>query len=56
MTAINSLWVGLACLGSYLSGSIPFSVWLGKLLTSKDLRNYNVGNPGGFNVAMTYKL
>ena len=54
MAAINILWLVLACIGSYLLGSIPFSVWIGKLATGKDLREHNTGNPGGFNALRTY--
>jgi glycerol-3-phosphate acyltransferase PlsY len=54
MIAIKILYLFLACLGSFLLGSIPFSVILGLLSTGKDLRKYNVGNPGGFNSILTY--
>ncbi|RLI63326.1 hypothetical protein DRO91_10055 [Candidatus Heimdallarchaeota archaeon] len=54
--ALQVLWLILALLGSFLSGSIPFAVLIGKMATGKDLRNYNVGNPGGFNAVMTYGL
>lgn len=43
-------------MGSFLSGSIPYSVLIGRLSTGKDLRNFNIGNPGGFNAVMTYGL
>jgi glycerol-3-phosphate acyltransferase PlsY len=35
---------------AYASGSLPFSVWLGKLLLGKDVRQYGDGNPGAANV------
>ena len=35
---------------AFLSGSIPFSVWLGKLLLGVDVRQYGDGNPGATNV------
>ena len=54
--ALEVLWFILAIVGSFLSGSIPFSVIIGTKLKKKDLRNYNVGNPGGFNALMTYGL
>ena len=54
MALINILWVVLACLGAFLLGSIPFSVLIGVLATGKDLRQYNIGNPGGFNSLLTY--
>ena len=40
------LWV----LISFLSGSIPFSVWLGQLFLKKDIRAYGDRNPGATNV------
>ncbi len=40
------LWVSI----SYLSGSLPFSVWMGRLLLQTEIRRYGDGNPGGTNV------
>ena len=34
----------------YLSGSIPFSVIIGKVFVKKDIRTVGDGNPGGANV------
>jgi acyl phosphate:glycerol-3-phosphate acyltransferase len=34
---------------SYLIGSIPSSIWLGKLTKGIDIRNYGSGNPGATN-------
>ncbi|MCJ7655154.1 MAG: glycerol-3-phosphate acyltransferase [Dehalococcoidia bacterium] len=31
-------------------GACPFSLWVGKWLLDKDIRNYGDGNPGAFNV------
>lgn len=56
MAAINILWIVLACIGSYLFGSIPFSVWIGKLATGTDLRDKHVKNPGGMNAVLTYGI
>ena len=36
--------------GAYLLGSLPFSVWLGKLFLKKDIRKYGDHNPGAANV------
>jgi acyl phosphate:glycerol-3-phosphate acyltransferase len=33
----------------FLLGSLPFSVWLGRLFARKDIRQYGDGNPGGVN-------
>ncbi|GAB4405361.1 MAG: glycerol-3-phosphate acyltransferase [Anaerolineales bacterium] len=38
-------WVVLG----FLAGSIPFSVWLGRLLLRADIRRYGDGNPGAAN-------
>lgn len=35
---------------AFLCGSIPFSVWLGRLSLGKDVREYGDGNPGAANV------
>jgi glycerol-3-phosphate acyltransferase PlsY len=42
-------WIAMV-LGSFLCGSLPFSVWLGKLFLNEDVRNYGDGNPGAANV------
>jgi acyl phosphate:glycerol-3-phosphate acyltransferase len=34
----------------FLLGSLPVSVWLGRLVLSTDIRDYGDGNPGGTNV------
>ncbi|NPE06842.1 MAG: glycerol-3-phosphate acyltransferase [Asgard group archaeon] len=54
MVQLNVLWVILACISSYFIGSIPFSVWLGKLFYKKDLREFHTKNPGGINAIVTY--
>ena len=43
---ISLIWIVLA----FVSGSLPFSVWLGKLATGKDVRQVGDGNPGATNV------
>jgi glycerol-3-phosphate acyltransferase PlsY len=35
---------------SFLSGSIPFSVWLGRIFLGLDIRQFGDGNPGATNV------
>ena len=37
-------------LTAFLCGSIPFSVWLGKLFLRADVRQFGDGNPGATNV------
>ena len=54
MTVMQITLIILTCFGSYLLGSIPFTVWIGKLATGKDLRAFHSGNPGGFNAVRTY--
>ncbi len=41
-------WVPIVLL-SFLCGSIPFSVWLGKIFLGLDVRHYGDGNPGAMN-------
>ena len=38
---------------AFLSGSLPFSVWLGRLLLGVDVRQYDDGNPGAANAFRT---
>ena len=42
-------WIPLVVI-SFLSGSLPFSVWLGRLFLKVDVRQYGDGNPGAANV------
>ena len=35
---------------SFLSGSLPFSVWLTRIFLGKNVRDYGDGNPGAANV------
>ncbi|NJN95077.1 MAG: hypothetical protein HC875_13725 [Anaerolineales bacterium] len=39
-------WISIA----FLSGSLPFSVWVGQVALQKDIRRYGDGNPGATNV------
>lgn len=34
----------------FAAGSLPFSVWIGRLALKADIRDYGDGNPGTFNV------
>lgn len=43
------LWIPMILI-AFLCGSIPFSVWLGKLFLNVDVRQYGDGNPGAANV------
>ena len=54
MQAIDILWIILTCLGAYLLGSLPFSVWIGRLVKGIDLREHNTGNPGAINATKTF--
>ena len=35
---------------AFLTGALPFSVWVGHLVLDKDIRRYGDGNPGATNV------
>lgn len=43
---LSLVWIILA----FFLGSLPFSVWLGKIATGKDVRQVGDGNPGATNV------
>jgi len=43
------IWIAFV-LFAFLCGSIPFSVWLGKLALKVDVRQFGDGNPGATNV------
>ncbi len=40
------LWLALA----FFSGSVPYSLLLGKLLLKRDIRRFGDGNPGATNL------
>lgn len=40
------IWTGIG----FISGSLPFSVWIGRLMLGKDIRQYGDANPGATNV------
>ena len=42
-------WIAIVFL-AFLSGSLPFSLWLGKLSLKMDVRQFGDGNPGAANV------
>ncbi len=45
----NMLMIIIAVLLAYLLGSLPWSVWLGKILKGIDLREHGSGNAGATN-------
>ena len=47
----SSLWVSaaLVSLVAFLSGSLPFASWLGRLVAKKEVRAVGDGNPGAMN-------
>lgn len=47
MTTNAAIWMVLA----FLSGALPFSVWVGRLALRADIRRYGDHNPGATNVA-----
>jgi glycerol-3-phosphate acyltransferase PlsY len=44
------IYSGLLVAAAFGLGACPFSLWIGKWLLHKDIRNYGDGNPGAFNV------
>ncbi|MBN1375723.1 MAG: glycerol-3-phosphate acyltransferase [Dehalococcoidia bacterium] len=47
---MDILLVVLLMLAAFILGGCPFSVWLGMLTMSMDIRRYGDGNPGSYNV------
>ena len=41
--------VALWFMFGFLSGSLPFSYWLGRIAVHDDIRHYGDGNPGAIN-------
>lgn len=50
MTNRELIIFAVTILFAFLCGSIPFSVWLGKLFLRSDVRQFGDGNPGATNV------
>jgi glycerol-3-phosphate acyltransferase PlsY len=51
MLAFNTFMLSVAfILLAFVCGSLPFSVWVGKLLVGQDVRQLGDGNPGATNV------
>ena len=46
---MSAFYIGLGIIASYLIGSIPTSVWLGKAYFGIDVRDYGSGNAGATN-------
>lgn len=44
------LCTALLAVAAFWLGACPFSLWVGKWLLGKDIRDYGDGNPGAFNV------
>ncbi len=44
---MGTLWWSLI---GFVSGAVPYSVLLGRLIEGRDIRSYGDGNPGAFNV------
>ena len=42
-------WAALVSLVAFLSGSLPFSWWIGRIVAKKDVRAVGDGNPGATN-------
>jgi acyl phosphate:glycerol-3-phosphate acyltransferase len=50
MCFIQSWFIGIILLGSYILGSIPFCYLIGKIIKKKDLKKIGDKNPGGWNL------
>jgi len=47
---VEVLYSTLLAVGAFWLGACPFSVWIGRWLLGKDIRDYGDGNPGAANV------
>jgi len=47
---VEVLYSVLLIVAAFWLGACPFSLWIGKWLLGKDIRDYGDGNPGAFNV------
>jgi glycerol-3-phosphate acyltransferase PlsY len=47
---MEALYSTLLAVAAFCLGACPFSVWIGRWLLGKDIRDYGDGNPGGMNV------
>jgi glycerol-3-phosphate acyltransferase PlsY len=47
---VEILYTALLIVAAFWLGACPFSLWIGKWLLGKDIRNYGDGNPGATNV------
>jgi len=47
---VEIFYFALLVVLAFWLGACPFSVWVGKWLLGKDIRDYGDGNPGAFNV------
>jgi glycerol-3-phosphate acyltransferase PlsY len=47
---VEIIYSVLLILAAFGLGACPFSLWIGKWLLNKDIRDYGDGNPGAFNV------
>ena len=47
---MEALYPALLVMAAFCLGACPFSVWIGRWLLGKDIREYGDGNPGAVNV------
>ena len=47
---METIYAALLILSAFWLGACPFSVWIGRWLLGKDIRDYRDGNPGAYNV------
>ena len=49
-SVMEAVYSVLLAVGAFWLGACPFSVWVGRWLLGKDIRDYGDGNPGAANV------
>lgn len=47
---MNRIAAGIFLVAAFFSGSLPLSVWIGRIAIGADIRDYGDGNPGATNV------
>ncbi len=55
ISVVEVPYLGLLALGAFWLGACPFSVWIGRWLLHRDVREYGNGNPGAANVFLAIK-
>jgi glycerol-3-phosphate acyltransferase PlsY len=50
ISIVEVFYFALSAVSAFWLGACPFSVWIGRWVLGKDIRDYGDGNPGAANV------